>query len=57
MNMAQEEVFAGLLDQLLIDIDTIDGNTPWQEVEPGWWLQMMAIRRDAQKVRDGYDND
>lgn len=27
------------------EIDAIDRDTPWAEVEPRWWLEMMDFRR------------
>lgn len=27
------------------EIDAIDKATPWQEVEPTWWLEMMSTYR------------
>lgn len=36
-----EALKAGLA-QAIRDIDT---DTPWQEVEPGWWLDMMRVDR------------
>jgi hypothetical protein len=29
----------------LSEIDSIDRDTPWAEVEPRWWLEMMDFRR------------
>ena len=27
------------------EIDAIDNLTPWSEIEPNWWLDMMMERR------------
>lgn len=32
---------------LLREIAAIDDDTPWSEVEPDWWLEMMAVQRAA----------
>jgi len=39
------EKYIKLLNQTLDDIDKIDSDTPWQDFEPEWWLDMMEIRR------------
>lgn len=44
-----EAKYRELLEKLLLDIDSIDNETPWQEVEPEWWVQMMVLRRSAQE--------
>lgn len=33
-----------LLELLLGDIDNIDKDTPWSNIEPEWWLMMMTLR-------------
>ena len=43
-----ETKYKELLEKLLNDIDKLDAETPWQEIEPAWWLQMMDIRAKAQ---------
>lgn len=50
-----EEKYIELLDNFLKEIDIIDGETPWQERKPEWWLQMMTMRKIAQQYRSGYD--
>ena len=30
-------------DALLREIAAIDKDTPWSEVEPDWWIEMMAV--------------
>lgn len=39
--------YRDLLDKLISDIDLIDDDTPWQDYEPEWWLQMMVLRKSA----------
>lgn len=31
--------------ELLNKIDAIDDDTPWQEVEPTWWVEMMEFAK------------
>lgn len=31
--------------ELLKEIEEIDQATPWSNVEPQWWLQMMRVQR------------
>lgn len=33
-----------LKTEILARIEVIDKATPWQEVEPRWWLEMMRVR-------------
>lgn len=33
-------------------IDEIDNLTPWSEVEPQWWLDMMHYRKILQDEKD-----
>lgn len=35
--------------KLLAEIEDIDNNTEWREVEPRWWLQMMEVQRAARE--------
>lgn len=30
----------------LEEIDNIDSKTPWSNIEPKWWLEMMEFRRN-----------
>lgn len=43
----QRESWESLRTELLHRIALIDSATPWQETEPEWWLQMMAVQRAA----------
>ena len=43
--MNPKEEFYKLLEEICDKVDIIDENTPWSEVEPQWWLDMMEIRR------------
>jgi hypothetical protein len=38
-------------EKLLAEIASIDKDTDWSEVEPGWWLQMMEVQRAARSTR------
>ena len=29
----------------LAEIESIDSDTPWSELEPTWWLEMMDVQR------------
>ena len=40
-----EDKYKEMLEQQLIKIDEIDAETPWQNFEPNWWLDMMEIRK------------
>lgn len=33
------------IDEVLSEIESIDNDTPWSEVEPTWWLDMEDYRR------------
>lgn len=35
----------------LEEIDNIDSKTPWSNIEPKWWLEMMEVRRELQKAK------
>lgn len=35
----------------LEEIDNIDKMTPWSNIEPKWWLDMMDARKELQKVK------
>lgn len=50
--MAQTELtprqkFLVEMSNLITVLDAIDKETPWQHVEPEWWLEMMDIRKKA----------
>lgn len=38
-----------LRGQITAQIDAIDKATPFEEVEPGWWLRMQRVRKLAQE--------
>jgi hypothetical protein len=44
-----DEEWEDLKKEILEKIDKIDKNTPWQDYEPKWWLEMMDIRKKIQK--------
>ena len=33
-----------ILEHFLNEIDRVDRQTPWQEIEPEWWIDMIEIR-------------
>ncbi len=39
--------FVSEMEQLLVKLKAIDKETPWQQVEPEWWLAMSDIERMA----------
>jgi len=39
--------FVSEMEQLLVKLKIIDKETPWQHVEPEWWLVMSDIERMA----------
>jgi hypothetical protein len=39
--------FVSEMQSIISKIDAIDKETPWQHVEPEWWLEMMGIRKKA----------
>ncbi len=39
------EQWASLKEEVLEKIEAIDKDTPWQECEPEWWLEMMEVDR------------
>lgn len=39
--------FIKLCKRILEETGKIDGDTPWQEKEPEWWLKMMELQRLA----------
>lgn len=51
------EGYTSLLDNILKQIDTLDGYTPWEPIEPNWWLEMMELRKIVQRFSDGHKND
>jgi hypothetical protein len=42
-----KEKFITEMETLVSKLDVIDKETPWQAVEPTWWLEMMEIRQAA----------
>jgi hypothetical protein len=39
--------FVSEMQSIISKLDAIDKETPWQHVEPEWWLEMMDIRQKA----------
>lgn len=40
-----EQVFHSEKGPTIEEIDYIDSLTPWSNIEPNWWLDMMRERR------------
>lgn len=38
----------------LAEIEAIDQATPWGEVEPDWWLEMMGVARELRRSQPGH---
>ncbi len=38
------EMFEQLKNAIVQATEMIDSDTPWQEVEPKWWLEMMDLQ-------------
>ena len=36
--------YLSMLEYFLNKIDKVDKQTPWQEIEPEWWIDMIEIR-------------
>lgn len=55
-NKTQDECrkeFTVALREFVAKLDAIDSDTPATPVEePKWWLDMMALRREARSVED-----
>jgi hypothetical protein len=45
--VAPRQKFVLEMEQLLVKLKAIDKETPWQHVEPEWWLAMSDIERMA----------
>lgn len=41
------QMFIRELRNLITQLTIIDKATPWQEIEPKWWLAMMDIRQKS----------
>tara|TARA_R110002096_G_scaffold327284_5_gene521273 strand:+ start:55 stop:330 length:276 start_codon:yes stop_codon:yes gene_type:complete len=48
--------YENLLSKLISDIDSINNDTPWQDYEPEWWLQMMVLRKSAVERKNRLPN-
>ena len=44
-NLTPRERWQTLRKDILTEINKIDKDTPWQETEPEWWLEMMELHR------------
>ena len=46
-NSTPQEKFEQLKKTLIEATEQIDKETPWQEREPKWWLEMMDLQKQA----------
>jgi len=44
-----QQRYTKAIENTINEFDKIDKDTPWQEVEPKWWLDMMELSRDMIK--------
>ena len=42
-----QEMFVVKMERLISELDEIDLITPFQNVEPEWWIAMVDIRKSA----------
>lgn len=42
-----QEMFVVKMERLISELDEIDLITPFQNVEPEWWIAMVNIRKSA----------
>ena len=49
-----KEQFINEMESLVDKLKVIDKNTPWQETEPKWWLDMMDVQTKAREVINKY---
>jgi len=47
-----KEDFKKLCKNVLAEIDKIDKNVQWSEIEPVWWLEMMEVARVIRLAQD-----
>ncbi len=47
VEVTPRQKFVSEMEQLLVKLKAIDKETPWQHVEPEWWLAMSDIERMA----------
>lgn len=43
--------FEAALHNFIKEMSEIDKQTPWQEVEPEWWLDMSELQRHCNKIK------
>ncbi|AKF13561.1 hypothetical protein PHIN3_298 [Sinorhizobium phage phiN3] len=48
------EDFLQLLEEFINKTSAIDLKTPWQDVEPKWWLKMIELRQEAINAREEF---
>lgn len=47
---APSQLWEELKEEILSKIEEIDCQTPWQDVEPNWWMDMKKIEREILKL-------
>lgn len=51
-DLKPKDLFTQLLGHLIEQIDSIDQTTPFEPIEPTWWLHMMELQRKAREMMD-----
>jgi len=46
-NSTPSEMYKQLKEAVLKATELIDKETPWQSIEPDWWLEMMDLQKQA----------
>jgi hypothetical protein len=46
-NSTPSEMYKQLKEAVLKATEFIDKETPWQNTEPDWWLEMMDLQKQA----------
>jgi len=53
MTQSCRERWETLKEEMAKKIKAIDEDTPWQETEPEWWLEMTDVERLLLKKKEG----
>jgi len=48
---AKRREFLALCEEIINRTEAIDRDTEWSVAEPRWWLDMMAMQREAIRAR------
>jgi len=51
-----KEKWLALVTETISKINEIDNATPYQAVEPEWWLEMMKVRRLLYSLNESTGN-